>query len=61
MVIFLLWLYLTSFLILLGAAINAEIEHQTAEDTTIGKSKPMGERNAYVADHLGRESNQESN
>ena len=55
-VIFLLWLYLTSFLILFGAVINAEIEHQTAEDTTIGKSKPMGKRNAYVADHLGRES-----
>jgi len=56
-VIFLLWLYLTAYLILLGAAINSEIEHQTAEDTTTGKPKPMGKRNAWVADHSGRESN----
>jgi membrane protein len=55
-VIFLIWLYLTAFLILLGAAINAEIEHQTAQDTTTGKPKPMGKRHAWVADHLGRES-----
>jgi membrane protein len=52
-VIFLLWLYLTSLLILAGAVINAEMEHQTALDTTTGKRKPRGKRRAYVADHVG--------
>jgi membrane protein len=30
------------------------MEHQTKKDTTIGKPKPMGKRNAYMADTLGR-------
>jgi membrane protein len=34
--------------------INAEMEHQTAVDTTEGRSKPMGRRGAYVADTLGK-------
>jgi membrane protein len=52
-VIFLLWLYLTAFLILIGAVINAEMEHQTSADTTSGRQKPRGKRRAYVADHVG--------
>jgi membrane protein len=40
--------------IVLGAEINAEMEHQTAVDTTEGSPAPMGERGAYVADTLGR-------
>jgi membrane protein len=36
-----------------GAELNAELEHQTARDTTTGKPRAMGERNAYVADTLG--------
>lgn len=47
-----LWFYLGSYAILLGAELNAEMEHQTAEDTTIGPEKPLGQRGAYVADHL---------
>jgi membrane protein len=39
--------------ILLGAALNAEIEHQTAIDTTTGKPLPLGERGAMVADSVG--------
>jgi membrane protein len=49
----LLWLYLTAFVVLLGAELNAEMEHQTARDTTRGPERPMGERDATMADHLG--------
>jgi membrane protein len=52
-VIMLLWLYLMSFAILFGAAINAELERQTVRDTTVGEDRPMGARDAYPADTLG--------
>ena len=52
-IVLLLWFYLTSYSIVLGAALNAEMEHQTARDTTIGGEQPLGERGAYVADTLG--------
>jgi membrane protein len=51
-IVLLFWLYLSFYIFLLGAEINAELELQTAQDTTEGKSKPMGERGAFVADHL---------
>ncbi len=51
-IVLMLWLYLTCFLILLGAEINSETEHQTAVDTTEGDPEPMGERGALVADSL---------
>ena len=51
-IVLMLWLYLTCYLILLGAEINAEAEHQTARDTTEGHPLPMGERDATVADNL---------
>jgi len=51
-IVLMLWLYLTCYLVLLGAEINAEAEHQTARDTTSGEPVPMGERNAVVADSL---------
>lgn len=51
-IIMLLWLFLTSFIILLGAEINSEMEHQTAKDTTVGPDEPMGERGGYHADHV---------
>ena len=50
--ILMLWLYLTAYIILLGAEINAETEKQTAEDTTTGPDRPMGQRDAEAADHL---------
>lgn len=49
-VVLLLWLYLTSYIILLGAEINAESEKQTRKDTTTGPPAPMGERRAEAAD-----------
>ncbi len=57
-VVVLLWLYLTGFAILLGAQINAEMEHQTAKDSTTGRPKPMGNRGAYVADTVGEKSDE---
>ncbi|MGH8174794.1 MAG: YihY/virulence factor BrkB family protein [Steroidobacter sp.] len=52
-VIMLLWLYLSAYLVILGAEINSEMERQTVKDTTEGPEKPMGERDAYSADTLG--------
>lgn len=52
-IILLLWLFLTSFVILLGAEINAEMERQTRKDTTKGAVDPMGRREAYAADTVG--------
>jgi membrane protein len=51
-IVLMLWLYLTCYLVLLGAEINAETEHQTAVDTTEGDPVPMGARGALVADTL---------
>ncbi len=48
-----MWLWLTCIAILLGAEINAEIEHQTAQDTTEGPNNPLGERGAAMADSVG--------
>ncbi|MDV3240847.1 MAG: YihY/virulence factor BrkB family protein, partial [Methylocaldum sp.] len=53
-VILLTWFYLTAYVVLLGAELNAEMEHQTKEDTTIGEPEPLGERRAYVADTIGK-------
>ena len=52
-VITLTWLWLSAFVILLGALIDAEIEAQTARDSTVGEGRPMGERGAVKADILG--------
>ncbi len=52
-IILLMWLWLSAFIVLLGAQINAESEHQTAKDTTRGPPRPMGQRGAYVADTIG--------
>ncbi len=49
-VVLLVWLFLTSFIILLGAEINSELEQQTAKDTTQGPERPMGQRRAVKAD-----------
>jgi membrane protein len=51
-IVLMLWLYLTCYLVLLGAEINAEAEHQTAHDTTTGAPQPMGTRDAKMADTL---------
>src|SRR4051812_21325710 len=50
---FMLWMWLSTTVILLGGKLNAEIEHQTARDSTEGLPKPIGQRDAYVADTVG--------
>jgi membrane protein len=52
-VVMLTWLYLSSFVVLFGAVVNAQSERQTRKDTTSGKPEPMGRRRAYAADTLG--------
>jgi len=51
-IILMLWFFLTGFIILLGAEINSEMEHQTSRDTTTGEDQPMGRRGGYHADHV---------
>jgi membrane protein len=48
----LLWFWLSALAALFGAALNAELELETAADTTVGPDRPMGERGAWVADHV---------
>ena len=50
---FMTWLWISAIVVLLGAEIDAEMEHQIARDTTTGGEKPMGQRGARVADTLG--------
>lgn len=52
-IVLIFWFYISAFVVLLGAEINAEMEHQTEVDSTVGEDKPMGERGAYVADTVG--------
>jgi membrane protein len=50
---FMTWLWISAIAILLGAELNAEMEHQTKRDTTTGGPKPLGTRGAKMADALG--------
>jgi membrane protein len=52
-IILLMWFWLSAFVVLLGAELNAEMEHQTKEDTTTGGQKPIGQRGARMADRVG--------
>ncbi|MBW6424833.1 YihY/virulence factor BrkB family protein [Rhizobium sp. XQZ8] len=50
---FLVWTWISVAILIVGAELNAELEHQTTRDTTTGMSRPMGSRGAYVADTVG--------
>ena len=52
-VVVMLWLFLTAYVIILGAELNAESERQTARDTTTGRRRPLGTRDAEAADTVG--------
>jgi membrane protein len=49
-----LWMWLSAIVVLVGAELNSEIEHQTAQDSTVGPPKPLGARGAVMADTVGR-------
>ncbi len=50
---FMTWIWLSTTVILIGAELNAEMEHQTLRDTTTGVAKPIGARGATMADTVG--------
>ncbi|WP_232845783.1 YihY/virulence factor BrkB family protein [Aurantimonas marina] len=51
---FMMWVWISSLIFIIGAEINAEMEHQTAQDTTKPPAKPIGTRGARVADTVGQ-------
>ena len=60
-VVLMLWLWLTAMCVIIGAELNAELEKQTAHDTTKGPELPMGARKAEAADTLGPTAEELSN
>lgn len=50
-----MWFFVTVYVVLLGAELNAELEMQTVLDSTQGPPRPIGERGAYVADHVAED------
>ncbi|GJD97002.1 YihY/virulence factor BrkB family protein [Methylobacterium iners] len=50
---FMTWIWISATIVLLGGEINAEMEHQTARDTTTGPEEPLGHREARMADTVG--------
>ncbi len=49
---FMTWIWISTIIVLVGAELNAELEHQTAQDSTVGPAKPMGARGAKRADEV---------
>ncbi len=47
---FMTWIWLSTTVVLIGGELNAELEHQTARDSTTGPERPMGARGAVKAD-----------
>ena len=50
-----MWFFVTAYVVLLGAELNAELELQTTQDSTTGDARPMGSRGAFVADNIADE------
>jgi membrane protein len=50
---FMTWIWISIIVVLLGAKLDAEMEHQTARETTTGEPKPLGTRGARMADTVG--------
>ena len=55
MIGFMIWIWLSAIVVLLGAELNAELEHQSARDTTTGSARSLGRRGATMADTVGAE------
>lgn len=52
-IVLLTWLWISAYIVLLGAELDAEIEAQTKHDTTVGEAMPIGRRGAEAADEMG--------
>ncbi len=50
-----MWFFVTAYVVLLGAELNAELELQTAQDSTTGEARPLGSRGAFVADNVAED------
>jgi membrane protein len=48
------WMWMSAIIVLCGAELNSEIEHQTSVDSTVGRQKPLGARGATMADTVGK-------
>ncbi|MGX4773992.1 YihY/virulence factor BrkB family protein [Bradyrhizobium guangdongense] len=48
-----MWMWMSAIVIMFGAELNSEIERQTLRDTTTGRPKPLGNRDAVSADTVG--------
>jgi len=48
-----MWMWMSAIVIMFGAELNSEIERQTLRDTTTGRPKPLGSRQAVSADTVG--------
>ena len=44
------WIWISTIVVITGAELNSELEHQTAADTTTGPDRPIGHRGAVMAD-----------
>jgi membrane protein len=50
---FMTWIWISTIVVIIGAELDAEVEHQTCRDSTVGPPKPMGTRGATMADTVG--------
>jgi membrane protein len=57
-IVLLMWFYISSIIVVLGAELNAEMERQTRKDTTVRGGAPLGQRGAYAADTVGPAANE---
>ncbi|HLI13313.1 MAG TPA: YihY/virulence factor BrkB family protein [Alphaproteobacteria bacterium] len=53
-IVLLMWLYFSFYAVLLGAELDAEIEHQAGRSGTKGSEPPIGIRGAEMADTVGK-------
>jgi membrane protein len=51
---FMMWTWVSMVVLIMGAELDAELEHQTLCDSTTGPERPMGQRGATMADTVGR-------
>ena len=51
---FMTWLWIMNTFVITGGELNAEMEHQTREDTTTGPEQPLGTRGAEMADTVAQ-------